>query len=468
MEMIVQIGPQHLALAEPERFKVHTEGEKVVDVEVAVGYNHRGIEKLAERKTFEQDILLVERVCGICSMSHPVAFVQAVEDIAGVDVPERANYTRMIIEEMERIHSHLLWAGIAAEIIGIETLFMYIWKDREYVLDQLEIITGNRNHYAWNTIGGCRKDITEKHFPTLLTAVDIVERRTEYYIDAFLRNRTIRARLDGTGVLPKEDAKKLCTVGPTVRASGYAVDVRKDDPHLAYDKVDFEEIVLDKGDNMERAKVRLLEIIESAKIIEQAVRALKELPEGDIKVPVKQVPPGESVGRYEAPRGEVFHYVKSNGTFYPERVKIRAPTYGLSFAGDLIVVIYVLNMSAIMLALGGFASGSPFGAVGGSREITQLFAYELPLAISMVAVAVKAGSFSLVGIAVKYFVVVSLAVILFFWKNWWQFLFTGLLLWLLFIFVKIISARLRTDQSFVFYWQYMSVLALIDLVRVVI
>ena len=277
MEMIVQIGPQHLALAEPERFKVHTEGEKVVDVEVAVGYNHRGIEKLAERKTFEQDILLVERVCGICSMSHPVAFVQAVEDIACVDVPERANYTRMIIEEMERIHSHLLWAGIAAEIIGIETLFMYIWKDREYVLDQLEIITGNRNHYAWNTIGGCRKDITEKHFPTLLTAENIVERRTEYYIDAFLRNRTIRARLDGTGVLPKEDAKKLCTVGPTARASGYAVDVRKDDPHLAYDKVDFEEIVLDKGDNMERAKVRLLEIIESAKIIEQAVRALSNV-----------------------------------------------------------------------------------------------------------------------------------------------------------------------------------------------
>ena len=212
-------------------------------------------------------------------------------------------------------------------------------------------------------------------------------------------------------------------------------------------------------------------------------------------------------------------------------VPILFPIGGLSFAGDLIVVIYVLNMSAIMLALGGFASGSPFGAVGGSREITQLFAYELPLAISMVAVAVKAGSFSLVGIAeaqestgmffyqlpfaciaflsivpakvglqpfdipeaeqeilggpfveysgyrlaifsfahqVKYFVVVSLAVILFFWKNWWQFLFTGLLLWLLFIFVKIISARLRTDQSFVFYWQYMSVLALIDLVRVVI
>jgi len=327
MDMIVQIGPQHLALAEPERFKVHTEGEKVVDVEVAVGYNHRGIEKLAERKTFEQDILLVERICGICSMSHPVAFVQAVEDIANVTVPERANYTRMIIAELERIHSHLLWAGIAAEIIGIETLFMYIWKDREAVLDQLEIITGNRNHYAWNTVGGCRKDITAEHVPGLLTAMEVVERRTEYYIDTFLRNRTIRARLIGTGILPKEDAKILCTVGPTARASGYAVDVRKDDPHLAYDKVEFEKIVLDEGDNMARAKVRLLEVIESVKIIRQAIQALKELPEGDIKVKVPEIPPGESVGRYEAPRGEVFHYVKSNGTFYPERVKVRAPTY---------------------------------------------------------------------------------------------------------------------------------------------
>ena len=295
MDMIVQIGPQHLALAEPERFKIHTEGEKVVGVEVAVGYNHRGIEKLAERKTFEQDILLVERICGICSMSHPVAFVQAVEDIAGVEVPERANYTRMIIAEMERIHSHMLWAGIAAEIIGIETLFMYIWRDREYVLDQLEIITGNRNHYAWNTIGGCRKDITREHIPGLLTAMEIIERRTEYYIDAFLRNRTIRARLIGTGILPKEDAQRLCTVGPTARASGYAVDVRKDDPHLAYDKVEFEEIVLDEEDNMARAKVRLLEILESARIIRQAIHALKKLPEGDIAVPVPEIPPGEHI-----------------------------------------------------------------------------------------------------------------------------------------------------------------------------
>ncbi len=338
MDMVVQIGPQHLALAEPERFKVHTEGEKVVDVEVAVGYNHRGIEKLAERKTFEQGILLVERICGICSMSHPVAFVQAVEDIANVTVPERANYTRMIIAELERIHSHMLWAGIAAEIIGIETLFMYIWKDREAVLDQLEIITGNRNHYAWNTVGGCRKDITAEHVPGLLTAMEVVERRTEYYIDTFLRNRTIRARLIGTGILPKEDAKILCTVGPTARASGYAVDVRKDDPHLAYDKVEFEKIVLDEGDNMARAKVRLLEVIESVKIIRQAIQALKELPEGDIKVKVPEIPPGESVGRYEAPRGEVFHYVKSNGTFYPERVKVRAPTYANIQAVPIMVI----------------------------------------------------------------------------------------------------------------------------------
>lgn len=350
MEMVVQIGPQHLALAEPERLKVHTEGEKVVGVEISVGYNHRGIEKLAERKTYEQVILLVERICGICSMSHPVAFVDAVENIADVDIPERAQYTRMIIAEMERIHSHLLWAGIAAELIGIETLFMYIWRDREFVLDQLEIITGNRNHYAWNTIGGCRKDITKEYIPGLLTAVDVVERRTENYIDSFLRNRTIKARLVGTGYLSPEDAKKMCTVGPTARASGYAVDVRKDDPLLAYDKVDFEEIVLDEGDNMARAKVRLLEVIESVKIIRQAANAIKELPEGDIKVDVPEIPPGESVGRYEAPRGEVFHYVKSNGTFYPERVKVRAPTYSNLQAVPIMIMGNTLADVPITLA----------------------------------------------------------------------------------------------------------------------
>lgn len=350
MDMVVQIGPQHLALAEPERIRVHTEGEKVVGVDVSMGYNHRGIEKLAERKTYEQDILLVERICGICSMSHPVAFVEAVENIAGVIIPERAQYLRTIIAELERIHSHLLWAGIAAELIGIETLFMYTWRDREFVLDQLESITGNRNHYAWNTVGGCRRDITEKHIPQLLTTIDVVERRTEFYVDSFLRNRTIRARLVGTGYLSKEDAQKLCTVGPTARASGYAVDVRKDDPPLAYDRLEFDEIVLDEGDNMARAKVRLLEVFESAKIIKQCVKALRGLPEGDISVAVPEIPPGESVGRYEAPRGEVFHYVKSNGTFYPERVKIRAPTYANMQAVPIMIMGNTLADVPITLA----------------------------------------------------------------------------------------------------------------------
>ncbi|MFA5345963.1 MAG: nickel-dependent hydrogenase large subunit, partial [Candidatus Omnitrophota bacterium] len=156
-EFKIPIGPQHPALKEPEGFSVALKGEKILGVDIRLGYNHRGIEKAAEERTYIQDIYLLERVCGICSHSHSTCFIQAVEEIAGLAVPARALYIRTIIAELERIHSHLLWLGVAGHEIGFDTLLMYSWRDREVVMDILASITGNRVNYGMNTIGGVRR-----------------------------------------------------------------------------------------------------------------------------------------------------------------------------------------------------------------------------------------------------------------------------------------------------------------------
>jgi len=321
---IIPIGPFHPLLEEPEFFKFYVEGEKVVDADVRIGYNHRGIEKLAESKTWEQDIFLVERICGICSTSHPFAFVQAAEDVSGIEAPERAKYIRTIIGELERIHSHLLWVGLAGHFIGYNTVFMWAWKYREPVLDMFEIISGNRNHYAMFKVGGVRRDITKDKVPGLLKAIDDVEKFCAMLVKAVTQDPVIQARTKGIGILKKQDAIDLCVVGPTARPSGVAIDVRKDHPYAAYDKVPWEMIVMEEGDVFAKAAVRLLETIESVKIIRGC---LKSMPKGPIDAEIREVGVGEGIGHHEAPRGEVFHYVRSNGSNYPERHKIRAPSF---------------------------------------------------------------------------------------------------------------------------------------------
>ena len=158
----IPMGPQHPALKEPESFSIALKGEKILGVEIRLGYNHRGIEKACEERSYIQDIYLIERVCGICSHSHSTCFIQAVEEIACLQIPERAKYIRTLIGELERIHSHLLWLGVAGHEIGFDTLLMYTWRDREVVMDLLAELTGNRVNYAINTIGGVRRDVSEQ------------------------------------------------------------------------------------------------------------------------------------------------------------------------------------------------------------------------------------------------------------------------------------------------------------------
>ncbi len=320
----VPFGPQHPALKEPENFTFEVEGDIIVDVKPRIGYNHRGIEKAMEVRTYIQNIYLAERICGICSDAHTTCYCQAIEELLGVEAPPRANYIRVIVAELERIHSHLLWVGIAAHEIGFDTLFMHIWRDRETVMDILEYVSGNRVHYAMNTIGGVRRDIPSDMVPKIEKGVDFLEKRIEEYIRTVQADSTIRERTVEVGILKPKDAVELCAVGPTLRASGIKNDIRKDDPYAAYDEVPFNVVTNDGCDVYARIIVRCEEMLESIKMIRYA---LDNMPSGMTRVRVPMVvPAGEAVSRVEAPRGELIHYAKSNGTSKPERYKVRSPT----------------------------------------------------------------------------------------------------------------------------------------------
>jgi len=322
----IPVGPFHPLLEEAEYFELKVDGETVVDIDMEIGWMHRGHEFISESKTFTQSIFLVERICGICSTSHPLALVHAVEDIDNIEIPLRARYIRTLIGELERIHSHLLWLGLAGHFIGYDTLWMWAWKYREPILQMFELITGNRNHYGMMRVGGVARDVDPMIIPKLFEDLDIVDQKMVMIAGAAKDDPVLRSRLKNVGILTHQAAVDLCAVGPTARASGIAIDVRKDDPTDAYDLIDFNIIVLPNGDVYDKLVVRVLEILESTKIVRQCLEKLKVV-KGPILNDVKEVSEGEGIGRYEAPRGEVFHYIRSDGTNRPIRHKVRAPSY---------------------------------------------------------------------------------------------------------------------------------------------
>ncbi len=322
----IPLGPFHPLLEEAEYFTLIVDGETVVDVDLEIGWMHRGHELISETKSFTQSIYLVERICGICSTSHPLACVHAIEDVDNIEIPIRARYIRTLIGELERIHSHLLWLGLAGHFIGYDTVWMWAWKWREPVLQMFELISGNRNHYGMMRVGGVAKDVDATVIPELLKILAEVEKKMEMIAKAAKDDPVLHSRLKGVGVLSKQAAIDFCAVGPTARASGIKIDVRKDEPTDAYDLVDFNEIVLNNGDVYDKLVLRVLETFESIKIVRQCLEKLKTV-NGAIINNVKDISIGEGIGRYEAPRGEVFHYVRTDGTNRPLRHKVRAPSY---------------------------------------------------------------------------------------------------------------------------------------------
>ena len=321
---VIPVGPFHPIQEEPEFFQLTVEGERVVDVDVRLSYNHRGIERLCQDLTYDQIPFLLARICGICSASHPMAFCQACEDLCEVEVPLRGRHLRTLICELERVHSHLLWVGLAGHFLGYNTVFMWAWKYREPVLDLLEKMVGNRNNYENFCVGGCRRDVPQEFLPEMLKILDDVEGKTQMLTNAVLDDPILKVRLGGVGILTNEQARQWCATGPTARGSGVAIDVRSDEPYASYDLLDWNVQTQPTGDVFSKAVVRLLETAESIKILRQCAEQIEP---GEICAEVREMPEGEGIGHAEAPRGETFHYVCSDGTNYPIRYKVRAPTY---------------------------------------------------------------------------------------------------------------------------------------------
>ncbi len=323
-KFVVPIGPQHPALKEPGHFEFTVDGEIVTGASVRLGYVHRGIEKGTEDRTWTQNIYLLERICGICSHVHATAYVLGVEKLAGVSAPPRAQAIRTVTAELERIHSHLLWLGVAAHEGGFDTLFMYSWRDRETVMDLLELISGNRVHYSANVLGGVKFDLDVDKMDAIRRGLDFLEERTHHYMKVVTTDETFLARTRGVGLMTREQAETLGAVGPTARASGVQRDIRIDAPYAAYPDFPVQLITDSGGDLLARFVVRLKELFECYRVI-RAI--LDQIPEGELTTRVpRRIPAGETISRVEAPRGELFYYIKSNGGEKPERIKVRTPS----------------------------------------------------------------------------------------------------------------------------------------------
>lgn len=326
MSYVVPIGPYHPALEEPVHARLYTDGEEITSAEVFIGYNHRGIEKLAMQKNYIQTLVMVERVCGICSHSHALSYAMALEQIAQMEVPKRGQYIRVIVAELERLHSHYLWLGIALHLIGHDSLFMHCWDDREAIMDILEEISGNRVNYGMVTVGGSRRDISDDTRTRVLEMLDKIEDSMVRLKDILLSDKTVALRTQGVGTLTTEDAIRIGAVGPHARASNMPVDVRKDAPYCCYDDFDFDVPVFPTCDVFSRVVIRVLENFESIKIIRQA---LAMMPKGPINLGTKipRIPAGETMVRHEAPRGQLCYKVVSDGGECNKRVSIHVPTF---------------------------------------------------------------------------------------------------------------------------------------------
>ncbi|WGI16708.1 nickel-dependent hydrogenase large subunit [Methanonatronarchaeum sp. AMET-Sl] len=336
----IPVGPINVALKEPLRLLFSEDGEIVRDVDIKAGYAHTGVENIANRRNPIQTLPLVQRICGICSQVHGFTYTRSVENALDIEVPERAQYIRVIMQELERIHSHLLWAGSAANQIGFETLFYYIWKERENVMDALEYVSGNRVNYEINLIGGVRRDLTPKRLEKLEEALKFYEEIYQEVEDTIIRDRTVKMRTRNIGILEKQEALELGAVGPTTRGSGVKKDNRTDHPASAYADLNIKPMTPNRifgethCDVYDRLAVRVKEIEQSIDIVREC---MARLPDGEIAYEENLVKllkdlrsrSGRGVARTEAPRGELFYYFQKKADEEKiHNLKVRTPTYG--------------------------------------------------------------------------------------------------------------------------------------------
>ncbi len=323
LKNVIPFGPQHPVLAEPIHFDLVTEDETVVEAIPVIGYVHRGLEKLVEKKDFIEYTYVAERICGICGYMHGFGYCHTVEQVMGIEIPERAQFLRTIWAELSRINSHLLWLGVAADAMGFESLFMHSFRIREHILNLIEATAGGRMIFGCVKIGGVRRDVPTDELRNIVARLGELEPQIREITGVFLKDYSVEHRLRGVGVLSKEEAYQLGMVGPMLRASGVASDTRKIG-YGAYKDLAFEPVVETAGDCYARCAVRVREIFASIDLVRQAV---EKAPEGPVEVKVKGTPNGEFFGRIEQPRGEVIYYVKANGSKFLERFRVRVPTF---------------------------------------------------------------------------------------------------------------------------------------------
>lgn len=322
-QIVIPFGPQHPVLPEPIHLDLVMEDERVVEAIPSIGYVHRGLEKLVEKREYKDFVFIAERICGICSFIHGMTYCHAVEGVMALDVPPRALYLRTVWSELSRLHSHLLWLGLLADSMGFESLFMQAWRLREHVLDDLEATTGNRVIQGVCKVGGVRHDVDDRKLREIVDGLEGIRPQLDDLVNVFVRDDSVKHRLSGLGVLSEQQAWELGAVGPVLRASGVANDIRQTG-YAAYDELDFAPVVETSGDCYARTVVRAKELFTSIDLIRQAV---EKIPEGPVEMKVTGNPKGEFFARSEQPRGEVIHYVKANGTKNLVRFRVRTPTF---------------------------------------------------------------------------------------------------------------------------------------------
>ncbi|MCL4789163.1 MAG: nickel-dependent hydrogenase large subunit [Verrucomicrobia bacterium] len=320
---VIPFGPQHPVLPEPVHLDLVVEDERVVEARPSIGFIHRGLEKLAEKKDYVEFTYVAERICGICSFIHSQTYCQAVETLMNVPVPPRALYLRTIWGEMSRIHSHLLWLGLMADGMGFESLFMHSWRIREQLLDIIEATTGGRVIFGSCQVGGVRRDIDDETASGILKELEEIEKDMREIAKVFLEDKSVKSRLCGIGTLSKQEAYDLGCVGPMLRASGVAQDMRTLG-YAAFNDIAVEPVTRTEGDSYARSAVRCQELFQSVSIIRQA---FAKMPAGEIAVKVTGNPNGETITRTEQPRGEVVYHLKANGTKNLQRFRVRTPTF---------------------------------------------------------------------------------------------------------------------------------------------
>jgi len=324
---VINMGPVHPSTHGVFRMRVTLDGEVIINIEPVFGYLHRGIEKLAEERTYTQIIPLTDRLDYMASMTNNLAYVLSVEKLAGITVPERADYIRVIMSELQRIASHLVGVGSFLNDCGAYfTPFLYMFRERERIVDLFDMACGQRLLYNYMRVGGVSQDIPEEFLPALREFLKQMPGWIDEYDRLLKENEILLARAKGVGILPGELAINISASGPVLRASGVKWDLRKADPYSIYDRFEFDIPTGTVGDCYDRYRVRVEEMRQSLRIIEQAV---KQLPPGEVRSEVPHLirpPVGEAYARVEAPKGELGFYLVSDNSIAPYRCHIRAPS----------------------------------------------------------------------------------------------------------------------------------------------